>query len=404
MTKYYVYAAHRGQAPGANGITTVDPDTGEIAGTVSLGTVAPLALAHNGEGRITVLVDDSVEARTLDTGRFAITGTFDLDGSAQTRAPWTLMRITEDNTRLYLASSRAVLAVEDGRDPVAMESPREDITEIATTADDTSLYARTANTILRFDTTTGALLATSPTWAYRSFAVHPDGSAVYATAGELLLRLDGTTLAPTVEKQRPLRTEAHVAVAPDGRNVYLASVTAGLLDMTQRLDPVTLEQTGTVGHAFAQGRRWAPDGRLASFGQDTLAVMEFTTDGRLTATQLPGEIVDIAFAGPPGRQNTRLEATAGPLLVPVRIDGLTARLTTERGVPISGEKISFASASGRHLATATTGNDGRAQADVEAYVPLDPATGQPDTTTLTGPYTGRTAYAPARTTTDTDPA
>lgn len=416
MSEYFVYAVHRGDVPGANGISAVDPDTGEVAGTVSLGSVAPLSLADAGEGTLVVLVDDTVEARAFDTGRFAFTDALDLDANPGSKSTERIVYRPADSPLLFVAGLQKIVATQEGREPVTMRVPGYSVVEMAATADGASLYVRTTQTILRFDTATGELLARNGSWTYRSFAVHPDGSAVhpdgsavYATAGELLLRLDGTTLAATVERKQTLRDSARLAVDPDGTCLYIASVTGGIPDMTQKLDPLTLEHAGTVEtHTFAPGRRWAPDGRLATFEKDMLAVMEFTTGGRGTGARLPGQVVDIAFAGPPGRLATRLEATTGPLLVPVRIEGLSARLTTEEGTPVSGERLEFLSASGRRLATATTGHDGRAEPAVEALVPLDPATGIADTTTVTGPYTvtytGRRAYTPAQTTTHTDPS
>ncbi|GHE26565.1 hypothetical protein CP980_04875 [Streptomyces vinaceus] len=116
-----------------------------------------------------------------------------------------------------------IVAAEAGKDPVLMQAPLHHIEEIVPSVDGPLRpRARHRQALRRRNRRTPRHL---PRLAYRSFAVHPDSSADYATAGELLLRLDGTTLATTVEEKRLPRT-AQVAVDPDGKSVYVSSVTA----------------------------------------------------------------------------------------------------------------------------------------------------------------------------------
>lgn len=65
------------------------------------------------------------------------------------------------------------------------------------------------------------------------------------------------------------------------------------------------------------------------------------------------------------------------------VSGLTARPTTEAGAPIAGERVRFTSAGGIDLGTATTDTAGRAGSTAELRLPLNPDTGQIDTSRLT---------------------
>ncbi|MFF7588057.1 WD40 repeat domain-containing protein [Kitasatospora purpeofusca] len=301
MSQYVVYVAHRGEDEEGNGVSAVDPCTGELLATVPL-DAAPLDIVSD-DGKLLVLVDDSTELRVLELAPPRVEGGLDLTRLAKNLDRAQLLGISPDGKRLY-AASRSVLHILDGEHPDKSVSVSADgalkIVRLVVGPDGASVYTlQEEGVVTRFDARTGEKLARTAGMAFRSLVVHPDSSALYSSAGPLVYRLDAATLRQTASKKLAA-AESALAVTPDGSRLCASRVHVSDLyaATTLLLDPVTLEYDRSLAHLFFDDHRWAPDGKLATIAQKGVAVIDLTETGGGVVAELPGTATGVAFAVP----------------------------------------------------------------------------------------------------------
>ncbi|MFJ5224213.1 WD40 repeat domain-containing protein [Streptomyces sp. NPDC088400] len=401
MSTYFFYIAHTGKGTNGNGVSAIDPATGQIHATVSLGAPGVGGLvAAPGASVLYALVDDQAEVRIIDLDTLAVTGSIDvpeLRGHALAVAP--------DGKRLYVAHDEGVAEVDTATRTVERTLANGDdsaVYGLALSADSRFLYGVGRHCVVRFDLTTGTSKSGPELRGLTAVLVSPDGNRLYATApGKALYLLDASelTVAHTLEGWPEWGQEV---LSPDGKRLFVTDPGSdgdwgGVVDTASREGVADFAQA-PAGREDLLPVALSPDGTVVCTAHRKAVTVGIDTDSKSHSDELPGEAVAITAAAPLRPQSTRLETGTARTLVPLRVEGLTARLTTTGGAPVSGARLRFTSAGGLDLGTATTDTDGRVTHTTELLLPLDPDTRGIDTSHLTGPYKvtypGKPAYEP----------
>ncbi|MFF8784520.1 WD40 repeat domain-containing protein [Streptomyces sp. NPDC015125] len=404
MSTYFFYVAHTGKGANGNGVSAIDPATGQIHATVSLGSPKVGGLvAAPGATLLYALVDDQAEVRVIDLDTLAVTASIDVPGGD----PGALA-IAPDGKCLYVANDEGVAEVDTATRTVQRtftSGGSSQFYSVAVSADSRFLYAVGRDRIVRFDLGTGESTSNTELSEVGSVLVSPDGNRLYAAApGKALYLLDASalTVAHTLEGWPEWGQEA---LSPDGKRLFVTDPGSDD-DRGAMVDTASREGVADFVQAPA-GRQnlvpvaLSPDGTVVCTAHRKAVTAGIDTDSKAYSDELPGEAVAITTAAPLRPQSTRLETGTARTLVPLRVEGLTARLTTTGGAPVSGAQLRFTSAGGLDLGTATTDTDGRVNHTAELLLPLDPDTRGIDTSRLAGPYKvtypGKPAYGPTET-------
>ncbi|MFI6770738.1 hypothetical protein [Streptomyces sp. NPDC050355] len=413
MSDYVFHVLHTGEGPNGTGVSAIDPATGQIQSTVPLGGLMVLDLvAAPGSTLLYVLVLDKAEIRVIDTRTLAVTGAFDIDTKAEWEIPsWrnvNTLAVSRDGTRLYVGHSQGVTEIDTTtRTPVrTLEADR--IERLLLSTDGQYLYGTDGGlTVTRFDLATGEQRKSEGlNQLVEGLTLSVDDTSLYAystNAGSssrwgTVLTLDAGTL-KQVGDPHLVDGLRDLLVHPDGKR---------LMALTKRssswgYSPVLDTRAQQIGGHRLQGFRPAvsPDGTSVCTVDGTdawLSRLDGDDPRSYSTVTLPGRGIAVTTAAAVGAHATKLTLGNGRAMIPVTVPGLTAHLATADGTPVSGAPLRFISAGGLDLGSATTGADGRATHTAHLQLPIDPATGQIDTSSLAGPYTvtypGTPAYQP----------
>lgn len=401
MNTYFFYIAHTGEGTNGNGVSAVDPATGQIHATVSLGAPKVGGLvAAPGASVLYALVDDQAEVRIIDLDTLAVTGSIDVSEDRGYA-----LAVTPDGKHLYIAHDEGVAEVDTATRTVERTLTNGDSSAVyglALAADSRFLYGVGDNRLVRFDLTTGESKSGPELRDVFSVVVSPDGNHLYATVpGKALHLLDASelTVTHTLEGWPEAGQEA---LSPDGKRLFVTDPGSdgdlgGVMDTALREGVADFAQA-PAGRQDLVPLALSPDSKTVCTAHRKAVTAGIDTDSAAYSDELPGKAVAITVATALRPHSTRLETGTAHALVPVRVEGLTARLTTDGGAPVSGARLRFTSAGGLDLGTATTGTDGRVNHTAELLLPLDPDTRGIDTSRLTGPYKitypGKPAYQP----------
>ncbi|MFF7588058.1 hypothetical protein ACFZCK_11315 [Kitasatospora purpeofusca] len=413
MSEYFFYAAHRGSGPLGNGVSAIDPATGEVTATVAIGSVKVRdVIARPGGKQLLVLVDDRADLRVVDLGTLAVTAALDIANKTWER--YERLLSSPDGSRLFAQDSMQVDEIDPATGAVlgAHTLPFGPSYRPVFSPDGRYLYgASYAGSVCRLDLETGERSEgeTHLGIGMGNVVVSPDGKHLYTAnpaSNSVLWKLDAASL-EVLAKAEVDRPAAVVRLSADGRTLYAGNGGghSTAYDTDLRRVPGTQEDEYDSGFSRPYGLDigiTSPDGtRVAGFTPTWVywgPAQSGSTD-RGSADSLPGDVVALTTAAAPTPQSTRLEVSPVRALAPITIPGLSARLTTTDGTPVPGAALRFTSAGGIDLGTATTDTTGRATLDAELRLPLNPATGAIDTSRLTGPYqvtyTGQGSYPPA---------
>ncbi|WP_438297161.1 hypothetical protein [Streptomyces sp. HUAS TT7] len=407
MSEYFFYVAHHGTGVNANGVSAVDPASGQIHATVSLGAPGVRDLvAVPGSALLYALVDDEVEIRVIDVASLAVVAAVNMDAeetwfTRRGSRRITSLAVSRDGSRLYAGYSKGIVEIDTTtRTPVRTLLAGEEIEYLCASPDGTRLYATDCYSVFAVDLATGEHHVSDLAKEGGRLALSPDGSRLYSCNDDVpqqhgswpeLHALDTDTLQVTA-RCRDVSDLRDVAVLPDGKRLLAIEK-----DHVSVRDAATLQEMGVF---FAGGHRGilSPDGELLCTVGDTEARLIPATaneDDDPRVVTLPGTAVAVTTGAPVGAPATRLSVTNGRVLVPVTVPGLTAHLVTDTATPVSGAPVRFVSAGGLDLGTATTDATGHATHTASLLLPLDPATGSIDTSALTGPYTATYRGTPA---------
>ncbi|MFI0983613.1 hypothetical protein ACH4SP_42245 [Streptomyces sp. NPDC021093] len=410
MSEYFFYVAHTGDGANGNGVSAVDPATGQVHVTVPLGArVIDIAAAPGGT-LLYALVDDRAEIRVIDLTALAVAASIDAtdnEGEALAVAP--------DGSRLYVASRGTVSEIDtDTRTVVRTLTAGTGYRyqQLLVSADSKYLYGAWGNWVVKYDLATGDHVSSESLGSVDTIALSADGGRLYVPSpgdSSRLRELDASTLA-TVEDWELLSTVPRILAQTGGplivasdRQAHVGKVwnaesreIAGYFNVAM---DIPFESGGSESFLPIA---LSPDGATVCSATDSIVIagLELGQDAKYVPSlngKLPGRAVAVITAAPIGAHSTQLEdGSSTRPLVPLRIPGLTTRLTTADGAPISGEPVRFTSAGGLDLGIATTGTDGRVNHTVDLWLPINPDTQAIDTSRLIGPYkvsySGKSAY------------
>lgn len=416
MSDYFFYVAHTGPGQNGNGVSAIDPATGAVHATLSLGAPEVYGLVAAPGGRqLYALVQERPAVRVIDLDTFAVTGSIDVPG-VEPDGP----AISADGKRLYVGERGHPAGVTE-IDAVSGTVVRTlDLGSRASWSrwpvvapDGSAVYGHQGDRLFRVDLTSGEVITGDDIQDVQSLALSADGSRLYVSFSYSGLHtVDTTTLATLRATPRSgFQIMRKIAVHPDGRLFVTEYLNTGTGSVKDAESLESLDSFRQAGDMFSESREdsqiqiaLSPDGAMVCTARESTLTVASSgppedPDTSHGAT-LPGDAVAITVAAAPvSEYATRLDGIRDvQALAPLRIPGLTARLTTADGAPVTGAPLRFTSAGGLDLGTATTGPDGRVQHTADLWLPLDPGTGAIDTSRLIGPYTvtypGKAAYRP----------
>ncbi|MGE7391790.1 hypothetical protein ACQKM2_40625 [Streptomyces sp. NPDC004126] len=400
------WVAHTGAADSAKGVSAVDPVTGRVLTTIATGEAEVKGLvAAPDAGRLFVSVVDGTETRVVDTTLLAVTGAF--DSEADTNA----LAASGDGRLLYsgyvgegtgIAEVDAATGTTLRRFATALPQQvqlSQDGKRVYFWEQDPDLVGGLAGYLQVLEVSSGDVV-TSPVIG-RLLGEHgslsPDGSRLYTiTVDGLVQALDAVSLEP-VGGPGSTAVSAGV-VSPDGERLFAVGPDGVLLVLDARTLAAIAVPAGQDGLPPAPAlMAYEPSGNRAAFIPYHVAELLIGTPGEPGSQQvaLPGDAVSVVTGPIAQAMATRLEVQSTHPLVPVQVPGLAIRLTTADGSPIAGQTVTLTSSGGLHLGTVTTKADGRAEHTAELRLPINPDTGQIDTSRLTGPYTATYDGAPS---------
>ncbi|MFJ8212139.1 WD40 repeat domain-containing protein [Streptomyces sp. NPDC096033] len=235
MSEYFFYVAHRGSGQNGNGVSAIDPGTGQVAATIALGAprVRGLVAAPGGK-RLYALVEDRVEIRVIDLEASAVVGSIDVD----MKESWdevNSLAISADGGRLFAGRRYAISEIDTktGKTVRTFEDISYGVDSLAPSRDGKYLYVGSGTEVLKFDLATGKRTAShSLNGLIAMVLVSPDGSRVYAATqdpspfssrGAGVFALDSGSLAKTAEMDDDFLSGrgASVASLPDGKQLLV---------------------------------------------------------------------------------------------------------------------------------------------------------------------------------------
>ena len=310
-------------------VTEPAAPTFSIVATINTGDRTASSIAVNPDGRVATLTDETNLVTLIDTASNAVTGTVTVDATVSQGA--SRVAFTPDGRSAYVTGHNPVSVIDMSAGAVAATVPvRDGPVELAVSPDGASVYLSLLNSSeIRVVDTASNTVTTSfdpgGSGTGGGLAVAPDGRSVYLCRDGELRVLDASTGA--VRTTVPVDgTAQYVVLSRDGQRAYVSTIDPSQIAV---VDLASGAVTATVPGG-------GPNASLAISPDDRFVYVANGDDGTLTVidTGTTSVIATITVLGDAAVDLAPDEILVRPFGVAVTPDGRFVYVSTTHGVAV----------------------------------------------------------------------